>query len=72
MQNEAHVGNVSVKLHSSVALKIFQIFRKQGTKLTLFMCVRRRLSCAIGAFLLYYCDFVCYFIGDSVVSDVQI
>ena len=41
---------MSVKLHSLVALKIFQIFRKQGTKLTLFIYVCRRFSCEFGAF----------------------
>ena len=39
IQNEAHVGNVSVKLHSSYYFRKFLSFEKQGIKLTLFICM---------------------------------
>jgi len=50
----------------------FSRFSESKVKANAFICVRRRFSCGTGAFLLYYCNFVCYFIGGFVLVNAQI
>ena len=63
IRNEAHVVDVSVKLHSSVARQIFQIFRKQGTKLTLFICGAGAVVSVCGTGENLFLQFRYFFIG---------